>query len=596
MPPLSGRRQWALETASPSQGIGPYTTTREGLISFSVTREGNSSPSQLEVVMAAVENQDKAAVKRFYPYLAVRLVDEAHDFMPFLGRIDTAQLKELNDGSRVWVINARDWLAVLADNLVDRGKWWSSSPGRGTNHGNSDAWIPNYVGDYDNTGGAKGEYRRFIIMDLALNVIANNSIGLADVVVLHAPNSKRVEVNLDRDNSTTILDAIRELARSDPYGTFAGEVDGKAIADAGYPAGSGFGGELQIRFGRTSDDGRHAEYFSRGTYDSTLRCTYGPPSVLTTHPIFEYHFDGEGADIFSRSKPIGRGEGGYDKSTSTAGTGVEVPGMETTWDPENGLFKVRRDAAVRFDGTVGDRLQEDAPGGSEDEILRARGNRDAAYGVLLSGKAALSNRRGGPLRGNITVPGWPMRDDATSLLRPGDLLTVDIPQRGIDGQQFICTKWKYAFPEDVTVIEIARVQATTVSEHIIQGKSRVSNDVSSAHNSFYDSNWRLVDGTGTITLKHGLGVRAGKVKVEVAQHGGGITTDGLLIPKLNTETDVPATAYEASQGQNHGYAIVENTPYQVTLKLARWLAYSEGVGKWFKNNDTDTLIRVRLYA
>jgi hypothetical protein len=52
--------------------------------------------------------------------------------MPFIGRIDTAQLKELNDGSRVWVINARDWLSVLADNLIDRGKWWSSSPGRGT--------------------------------------------------------------------------------------------------------------------------------------------------------------------------------------------------------------------------------------------------------------------------------------------------------------------------------------------------------------------------------------------------------------------------------------------------------------------------------
>jgi hypothetical protein len=123
----------------------------------------------------------------------------------------------------------------------------------------------------------------------------------------------------DRDNSTTILDAIRELARSDPYGTFAGEVDGKAIADAGYPAGSGFGGELQIRSGMLWDDGQHAEYFSRGTYDSTLRCTYGPPNILTTHPIFEYHFDGEGADIFSRSKPIGRGEGGYDKSTSTVG-------------------------------------------------------------------------------------------------------------------------------------------------------------------------------------------------------------------------------------------------------------------------------------
>lgn len=569
-----------------------------GVLELKWNRAGNSYPSSLQAVVAVDESVDGVSgLKRFYPFLHAKLEfveyeDGLGDAVAFIGRIDEAEQREDDRYGRVWDIKARDYLAVMADNFIDRGP---------------SNYVPNYVGTFK-------KRRKDIIEDLALKIVTNPAseiILLVDKSV--APNSKEIEQNYDNQSNIRILDAIRQLAQSDPWDTgIGGETDGKAIADAGFPFGTGFGAEFQILIetGAGATSGRDTEYYIRGSVATGATYVYGDPAVSLQGAdlhIAAYSFDREGTDIFSRVRTAGKGEAtnrqGY--AGAGGGSGVVVTDMESSWDPENGKFNVRRESPTRFEGDVGDWFSEALPG--ETDKIRSRALKDRSFGQLLAGGAGLNTTRG-VSRGRITVPGVPAIDSQPNHLTPGNLLRVIIPQMGLndDGgsestpqsiNNFIIDNWVYTYPEHVTTIELSRRSYVDLSDALVRGKTG-SEDSAAGHNSFYDSYWRLVDGTGTIMLQHNLGVRPSKVSVQAAIDSG-ITTfasgnPATRIPMHNTETDVPATAFEASQGQNHGYAIIENNANQITIKVSRWLAHSEGAGKWMKSNDLDVIYRVRL--
>ncbi len=588
----------ALRAATAASNTG--RTVVAGLLELTITRSGGSRPGTLEAIVAASQDVDAGgSLERFYPYLELDVIESETPNSPggvdrllFSGRIDEAKQTEDERYGRIWRITARDYLSVLADNYVGTGKWQSAGlPARGTAHAVGDAWHPNYVGDYDGLGGAPGEYRRNIIADLALNVIASPTLGISTVDFVQVPNSKRVEANFEANVNLSVLDAIRDLAEVDPWCTSCGaEVDAKALTQAGFPADSGIGAEFQMGYLIVSSDPRAAIYYRRGATDSQMRLTYGPPGPLTNLPIISYNFDKQGADIFSRARTSGRGEAVYRRDTGTVGTGVTVPGMETTWNPLGGLFRVRREMPTRAEWETGDWLREDQT--DEVDAIRARALRDRAYGVLLSGGQGLSALRGGPNQGRVTIPGLPAATATGAYALPGDKLILEIPQLKISGE-FIIKYWQYRWPDSQTTLEVARRSYADIGERLIE-EVRRSNDAQSAANDFYDTGWVLSSSLANAwAIRHALGVKPSRVTLEAAV-GAGVTIDGKLIPKKDTEVEVQSTAYEASQGQNHGYAVIKRSPEDVSIRLAHWLAYSDGAARWLKSDDGDVVIRARI--
>lgn len=560
-----------------------------GLIELTWTQSGNSYPGTIEAIAAVDEVLDGASwTKRFYPFLHFKLEfveweNGLPDFTVIIGRLDTANQQEDDEHGRVWKLVGRDYLAVLVDNFVDKG------PG---------GYVPNYVGDQGS--GSSGARRADIISDLATKIVTTpaNEV-IASVQLDTAPNSKPIEVNLDNESNTSILDAIRQLAAADPWDAGGGgEVDGKDLADAGFPDGSGFGAEFQIvelgifSPGGGSSAGRVASYYKRGSFDSGVTLRYGDQSAGSDAPLVGYNFDKEGADLYSRVRTAGKGEATYRPDGGGGnGTGVVVSSMEDTWSPENGQFNVRREYPVRFEGDVGDWFEEVSQ--DDNQSIRARGLHDRAFGFIFGGAAGLNNTRG-PSRGQVTIGGPACF--AGQPLPVGYMIKIGIPQIGVD-DSFVVDNYKYQWPEDQTTIEVARRSFTSAAYSLGLDKSR-GQDASAGHNDAYDSYWKKVDGSGTLVLKHNLGVRAGTVKVQAALDAKlsdwASTSTPTDVPKLNTEVDVHQWTFDASQGQFAGFTVTENTPNQITLKFARWLAYSEGAGKWLKNNADDVLVRVRL--
>ena len=578
-------------------------------------------------------------LNRWYPFLGIRVVElDSQGETPgvntrqyFVGRVDEAKLMEDEQTGRVWKITARDWLACLSDNYVDKGKWYAKAPGRGTSFSDGDPWEPVYVGNWSNDpSGFYGERRQSIVSDLALNVIANGSsnpgvpskTGLLGVEVSEAPNSRRIQADWRGTKQSTILDAIRELSMSDPWyvddsGMNIGPLDGtEKSVDAlwlyqhNFPDGSGFGGEFQIVCNTTSDSGRVAEYFRRGSLSSHKFFSYGPfpgseaADSSDVDYIIEHSFDKQGFDIFSRTRVQGKGEAASDNSQQNetdnlTGSAIVVKEMEDEWDPANGRYRVRRENPNRDQGRNGEWEYSTKEDGND--ATTARGLRDSAYAGMVSGQAGLENTRGGLNRGTITVADLPNLPTG-GVIRPGTTCGLYIPHAGIvdpeevsQAREFVIESWTFQWPATITTYTLARQSYSEIGQQLLR-MARMANEGLAGLNDSYVTTWFPVDEDGQMSITHNLGVKPSKVTIEVGLwDGDSRDSNGQPVPILGTTVQVQGHHWDPAEGQHVGASITRVSAQAVGLSYAYHIAYSDGAGMWLTTANPLTLTRFRVY-
>jgi len=553
-----------------------------------------------------------AARSRFYPYQRVRVL-EAGTPSPrqyFIGRIDSAELVEDPSGGRQWEVSARDVLAALADNHVGPGRWYSPPPWRSGGHRDGDPYVPNYVGENRAT-------RAEIISDLLLNVIADGWIGVREVRAVSPPNSLPIERDWQGVRDAEILATVRELARDDPWydpslpgagrvETVGGRVDAEILRRHGFPPGSGFGGELQVVCDTPADDGRVVEYFRRGYLKTNGRpeganrwgynflLTYGPPpGGATGDPsmiryIVSYSFARDGMDAFSRAVVQGSGEAA---SVGALGGDVVLEEMERVWRPEEGLYRVRRELPISSAAMVGEPEQADLGG--------VREATDVAYGELLRPRARRAQEMS---RGTVTVVG-PPDGGAGRVIRPGTTIDVYIPQMGLVdrsnpngcGVEMIIEGWTYRWPESTTTFELGRLAYADVGQRLIAllGSARTGSQRGSAR---YDSGWMVAPADGRVTVRHGLGVKPRVLRVEAALWSGSLARDGSPRPEPDTVVRASPARYDPVGRQVVGYELGRADRETVSLRLATWIAYSEGAGAYLRRDDPAAVALIRVTA
>lgn len=620
-----------------------------GVLKIKVTRNGGCRPATMTALVASDPLQDgpTSGLKRFYPFMGIRVVESddatvsSNDRLYFSGRVDSAFLKEDDQYGRIWEIKARCWLSVLQDNYIDVGRWWSAdlSSVRGTIFNRYEPYTANYVGYYQNRSSVNlqgplnvqdmtpGEYRKNIIFDLAMNVVQSYNlsgqdtlVGVAGFTYSFAPNSKKIQFNAENSARLNILDTIRELARSDPwwpnYPFSNGEVDAYDLLFPPPPymngtGVAGIGGELQAMAQTVADGGRTLEYYARGRQNANMNYSYGNPNRVTgVDAIVSYDFGRTGEDVFSRSRTEGKGLSRSGTPVSTGGTGEAIPEMETTWDPARGLFRVRREWASRLQSYSGEwNRQNDV-----DELKRVAGRalRDAAIAGFVSGAEALSNTRGGPSRGTITVIGRP-NDPVGGVIRPGELTHVEIPHLGLYGlsdksTEFTIDSWSYEWPTEMTTIQLSR---SGISDLGTQLASMLlsSNDTINALQDGYDTGWQRLSpsqvASASISVNHLLGVIPRNIMLYVGvwdestfDQGGEPVPYVDQVRTMGQEASGQAqTAYTDTNGQQIGYLITTATDKTVTLSLGYYLAYlaqTAGLGNsgWIIRDSSSTIYRL----
>jgi hypothetical protein len=572
------------------------------------------------------------SLNRWYPFIKLRVVElDDQESVPglntrqyFIGRLDEAKLVEDEQMGRVWKVTARDWLGALADNYVDKGKWFTMPPHRGLDVSLvGKPWDPVYVGNWSKgPSGVFGERRMSIISDLALNVIASAGTGLWGVIIDQAPNSRRIQADWRGTKQSSILDAIRELSMSDPWfvsssGANIGPLDGEEksvdalwLYQNNFPKGSGFGGEFQIICDTVGNNGQVAAYFRRGSLSSNKFFSYGPfPGSAVTdgsdvNYIIEHSFDKQGFDIFSRSRVQGKGEAASDNSKQNeqdnlTGTAIVVKEMEEEWDPTNGRFRVRRESPNRDQGRAGEWEYSTKEDGND--ATTARSLRDSAYASLVSGHDGLENTRGGLNRGSVTVADLPNLPWG-GVVSPGTLCGLYIPHAGIvdpgqasQAKEFVIDGWTFQWPETITTYTLARQSYSSIGQQLLR-MARMAAQGMAGLNDSYATSWFPVNGDGQMNIEHKLGVKPSRVTIEVGLWDGGSTDpNGQPVPILGTTVQVQGHHWDPAEGQHVGASVTKVAADYVGLSFAYHIAYSDGAGMWLTTANLNTLTRFRVF-
>lgn len=661
--------QLLLQSASPfnndpTQGWQDLT----GLKTVKLVRSSPSIPASLEVTIIADQTTDAAPDvpgsppgKRFYPYLniqlVIRLLPAANDIPLFIGRLDHA---ELDDGPpRIWRLYARDWLSVLADNNVNNGRWNSApgvqpvqpgpiTPDLARNLPNTfnpgTIYVPAYVGDYATRGGNNGappggEFRKYIIEDLCLNIVGLDSsqlgqpLGLTGVNLTLAPNSKPVVWSAADLGEVSILDAIRDLITADPWCGLTGPsgcpasavVDTVDLVSANFPNTSGIGGELQIAPYQTGNEfGRIAQYFARGAFGQGLVFVYQSDEVATaTAQIISCDFSRSGADIFSRVRSFGRGDatsrqfnpsdgwvGGFgggetgNPPQNVPAAGIYVP-METIWAPTSGNYKVRRESSSRATTAVGYSGFSETPNVPESSQVLSRDLKDRAFAQMWGAANGLSATMGGTNSGQITLAGPPLTNTPGSgiLLQPGFACTVIIPHLGLTSQngassRFVMDTISYEWPLDQTTITLSRTSYLDVRKQL-RAWLGLTSQANAGHANRATTPWEIVP-DGVLQWQHNIGVWGARITVEVAAWDGQ-TFDVNLAPvpvPPSSITQAPTMAWDAAQGQYTGVYIAQNDANVALIYFGHFIAnnannpYNNG---WYIASDAQhTIVRVTV--
>lgn len=535
----------------------------------------------------------------------------------FIGRVDSVAPKQSAQYGRTWVIDARDYLASLVDNFVDRGK--QRAFGAAGIYQGSDSldaattgpkWTPKWVEKTQmeaqmtqlapdlacvQAGKHCGTVRTVMAMELALNIVPL-PFGLAQVTTPEPSpgfvNSLPVEYNFENVANLRILDAINSLAAEDPWSTVNGPyVDSKRA--------EGIGAMFVIRYSDPDVNwpGQRAQYFRRGSisWSEPVTFVYGE-SGKDKVPIIGYDFPQAGHDFYSRAKAIGKGESqDLDPNTQQTGGGwgsgfvSTSPQLEGAWDPASGKYAIMRGMSEVDSGLIGE-WHLDAAAAPTDNPLEIRGLRDRAAAKITAYAGATRGFFRG-LRGTIQVPAYPRRPSDMNGLVLGTVVSVLIPPAlGSTPLPVIVEGYEYIYPENVTTIHLSLKPTASIGQ-VMGGWEKRHDQGGASHSDWWDSGWQLTDGTGNRVFVHAMGVRPRTVEVYAAERDGTkVDQEGKPLPTVGTEVEVPKLAYEAAQGQNFGFFVNRLDAMEVELGLAYWIADSSQVGEWLR--DGEALIRV----
>lgn len=522
----------------------------KGLIRYKLVRSGGSKPSSFTAYVSANSEEEDTSKVRFWPFQGIRVIEtdgplhdpnsrdtpQAYDVMYFAGRIDSVYLKEDPTRGRMWEINARCWLSVLQDNTINEGKWCSALFGarQKVGYDSKRKWKPTYSQDYGRPDYPWGEYRRFIIWDLVMNIISSyDDDGLDNLTGIERfwysgettqsviagipydnylykngigtmfPNSLPVQVDFT-DKTQSILSCIQRLALTDPWsdgldGPLGGDIDSVMLARAGagamelkFPSLSGIniptnrrkgiGADLQMQM-RTLEDnaGRTAEYIPKGWMCTGYHAYYGSkPSGRDSTPayaIIEMDFGKDGMDLFTNAT-AGK-DGDLDSSDiQLSAAGNVTNSGASTWDPKKGKFRTIKTKRVDL-GNLADDLNKIK--GGEQTASQARLSIDAISADIFN-TTQISN--GGVYRGTITISGRPKSLMTGMPIRPSEVIKLHIPHLGIEwsstleylnipnsSSDFIVEQFSYEWPDEKTIIEVTRPHPGTLIKGIYEAMS-----------------------------------------------------------------------------------------------------------------------------
>lgn len=497
---------------------------------------------------------DHPALATLHPFNRIRLVDRTRspELVFFIGRINTIKplfkgaLASKGNRGYAWHLYIRDYMQALVDNFVQPDEMHATYAFRPAI---TATYVPIYQegASEETPPGQEPSPALTIIRDLITRtgIIPDVTPTLTALSALATINLKR---NYTGTSQQSVFQAVYEMASEHPW-------------SLGTPP-SGIGYVFRMAPPGQMGNGAVFQLFQRGAVEWDVTQVFGFQGVGSPAriPIQTFTALQEGRAVYSRSRVAGRGLSSYTAPS------VSVDSMESTWNPDAGLFRVTRETA------------------SQDEILTQLNelqNR-AARGVINP-----ENRtyRGEKI-GSITVVGMPTNANRVAPVA-GDVITLDPPPPGLenpeDNNKYVISSWHFEWPTGFSTYQLNR-RPKARSVGFWQDLMRRGLMLLSSLKDKYDSGWldfSTIQGTGIVPadgkFKHQLGVIPRLIYVCA-----GDTTDVTeAIADGNADgppslTLVERARYDPIQNLYMGYEITAVTKNHVQLSFYPLLAYSAG--------------------
>lgn len=342
----------------------------------------------------------------------------------------------------------------------------------------------------------------------------------------------------------------------------------------------------------------YARVFARGVFnfDPALEFWYGDQSA-SRWPILSYKFPKEGSTLYTRGKLIGKagtqpqnldtsflktasapsGQGSFKQvgADYSFGGGGYIPDNddEVSWDPVNRHYGLRRMGLSNDESEAGDENEEFAAGAN---VLTQKSEEARLRAIRMSQTPASLRPY---IRGQIKVPGLP-RNTAGYPLTPGVVINVNLPPLFVAAAFYVVDSYTYAYPEDVTTIELARRPWDDLGEQLKRMRN-FSLAAGSAGKSQLNTGWVLAPANRSLVVSHGWGQRPTSVEMWAAeQDGTKVDKNGHPIPKRNTETLVGEATFDVNNGAWIGKSSFSATDQVVNVGFSGAMVYSDGASRW----------------
>ena len=552
-------------------------TAINGIYEIVLDWSAEESSSECYIVVA-----NYPALPTFNPFQRIRLVNPSvsPEQTFFIGRINSIDPKFKGamamGGAQgyAFTLYVRGYMQALADNFVQADVMHDTYAFKAAY---TASYVPIYEtdADEDTPAGQARSSRYQIISDLVTrtgiipDVTPSVTLPLGSISTL-------VSRNYMDTPQTTVLAAVRALAQEEGW-------------DSGDPP-SGTGYVFRVAPPGLMGNGAVFQYFQRGQLEWDVTQDFGwqpDPGDPSKYPILTFRATQEGQSIYSRSRVMGKGLSSYTAPS------VSIAGMESTWNPGQGLFKVTREAT------------------SNDEILtqlvelQQRARTGLTVGVAGTGESFRGDKIG-----TITVMGIPINANKVSPI-PGDTIKLNPVPPGLenptDNNKYVISHWKFTWPEGTSTYTLNR-RAKARSVSLNQALMHRGLGILSSMKDIYDSGWLVFDETGQGTdivpssrrFKHNKGVIPRHVFVYAADNAEVAAVLSTDPNNIQSAILIMPSQYDPIQNMFIGYQITAVTPTFVQINFYPFLGYSQGAVDseyrtaatgWLKQN-VSTRIRV----
>jgi len=510
------------------------------IISLTITWNAEERSGDLEAVVPVTPG-----LPRPQPFQRIRVWSDSLGMPLFVGRVMQLQPEFLGalgtptGRGYKWRIFARDYMYALADNFVQADKMHPVIPLQPDPEAT-------YIPVYDESGPqmkppGQGPSPRIVIIRDLVTKLTGKDVPRS-VTLLAGDPGKPVRRNYLRTPQTTVLDAVFQLAREQPW-------------DDSY---SGVGYTFRVAPPGRLRTGAEFEYFRRGAveWDPAISFAWAAPPSLDKVPIISFETQMEGFNIYSRTTILGRG------LASVRGNVQRIPEMEDTWDPANNAFMVTREALSH-----------------DDSLVELTEMQDRARAALVT----YPPKYRGPAIGSITVQGIPVSSSGVVPI-PGDVIRLDPPPPGLTddttGNRFVIDQWKFEWPNISTYVLNRRPRASSVVT--LREVAQRGLSILSKIKNYYDT-WWVKKADKKFVVRHGFGVVPRYVQVYAADGG-----DDLSQNNVPSSVLVPMRYVDPDLGRPVGMQVTAATNQEIVIEFSDELAYST-VRSRFLRLDSDAV-------